>query len=187
MGLDPLGAALEHFHLLALVLLLLLHHLLDFLGLAALLLPVAPLLLQLLELVGSLIVLLVVLLQLSVVILQLSIIRVQCLTVHLIRRFKCSSEFSLFNFVALFFLPQLLFKLADRLLQIRFLSLVLLLVLLRNRLTRRLEVVLLGGALGLLLNLLVLEVLEVLVARLSLLLRLLLESDEVRLLHIQLV
>jgi len=59
MGLDPLGALGEELHFLALVFFLPLHHLLNLLGLAPLLLSVVPLFLQLLQLVSTLFVLLV--------------------------------------------------------------------------------------------------------------------------------
>ena len=101
VSLDPLGTSRKQLHLLALLLLLLLHHGLDLLSLAALLLTVVPLLLKLLELMVSLLVLLVALFQLLMVVVELGVVGVQRFSVHFVSRLESSSQLCFFVSVLL--------------------------------------------------------------------------------------
>jgi len=187
VSLDPLGTLGKEFHLLALVLLFLLHHILDLLGLATLLLTVVPLFLKHLELVVAFIELLVAFLQLSMVVLELGIVRIESLSVHLVSRFKGGGQLGLFVTVENRFSFELLVQGVDLLLEALLALLVLLFMLFFNELASRLKIVLLGGLVGLFVILLILEVFEFLLSLFALVLRGLLEFKETVFLDSQLL
>lgn len=147
----------------------------DFLGLAALLLTVGPLLLQLLKLVIFLRELLVALGQFLVVVVQLRIVGVERLCVHLVSRFEGSRQLSLLIAVLGSLVIKSLLQLGDLCLQLGLARQMLLLMQLAHLVTSRLKVVLTGLAIGLLVDLLVLEVFELLLTLLTLVLGFVLE------------